>query len=257
MPRAPAIKEMFAGISPRYDLLNRILSLGVDRGWRRRARAALADPIRPPGPILDLCCGTGDLSLLLAQGGLEVTGVDFCHEMLVIGREKVRSAAAFRIRFAEADALTLPFPDAAFAGAAVAFGVRNLEDLDAGLRELARVLRPGGLLAVLEFATPRGGVARTFYRIYLTAYVPLIGRLVSGDAGAYAYLSSSIRAFPGQERFPRRLERAGLTEIRCEDLTGGIAALYLARKPIRGVRSRSGSARPPSGRAGGSRPDQR
>jgi len=184
---------------------------------------------------LDMCCGTGDLSLDLAASGYRVTGIDFCHEMLAIARRKAaRNArlpggAAFRV--AEADALRLPFRDGTFAVAAVAFGVRNLEDLDAGLREIARVLAAGGRLAVLEFGRPRAPVVGTLYSAYLRGFVPLLGRLISGDGGAYAYLSSSIQAFPDQSEFPERLRRAGFTDVRCEDLTLGVAALYTATKP--------------------------
>lgn len=240
LPEAGAIKRLFAGISPRYDLLNRLLSLGMDRAWRRRTAAAVLDGLAPAGGaprrILDLCSGTGDLAIELAHAGLEVTGADFCHEMLVIGREKAgrirerdgrpRSA----ITMAEADALRLPFPDATFSGAAIAFGVRNLEDLDAGLREFHRVLKPGGRLAVLEFGRPRGAVIGALYSIYLNLAVPIVGRLVSGSREAYAWLSSSIQAFPDQAAFPDRLKRAGFTDVRAQSLTFGIAALYVGRK---------------------------
>jgi demethylmenaquinone methyltransferase/2-methoxy-6-polyprenyl-1,4-benzoquinol methylase len=239
---------MFGSIAGRYDLLNRLLSFGIDRGWRRRAARRLAEGVaageRPDGAgakppsALDLCCGTADLALDLAAAGFRVVGVDFSHEMLVRGRAKTARAArrdgapAGRpIVLAEADALRLPFPDGGFAAAAVAFGVRNLEDLDAGLAEIRRVLGPGGRLAVLEFGRPRGRLAGAGYRLYLNLLVPLVGRIVSKDRGAYAYLASSIQGFPDQEAFPGRLLRAGFTEVRCESLTLGVAALYLALKP--------------------------
>lgn len=266
MPQASTIKMMFAGISPRYDLLNRILSLGVDRRWRRRAVRAVSDGLFSDGGAdaasrarregidgpagarrgsalraLDVCCGTGDLSLDLARAGFSVTGVDFCREMLIIGREKVASSTGESviqsgsrprgvIDLAEADALNLPLRDSSFDAACVAFGVRNLEDLDAGLREFARVIRSGGRIAVLEFGRPRGAIMRALYRVYLNVLVPLIGRLVSGRAGAYAYLSSSIQAFPDQTSFPERLRRAGFTETTTHDLTFGVAALYVGRR---------------------------
>ena len=235
MPDASSIKTLFAGISLRYDLLNRLLSFGVDRAWRRRAVAALRRRQRDGQgpPALDVCCGTGDLSLELAAGGFEVAGVDFCHEMLVEGRRKI-SADRSRILLSEADALHLPFPDATFAAATVAFGARNLADLDAGLREIQRVLKTGGSLAVLEFGRPDNPLTRALYGGYLNVVVPIVGRLISGRAGAYAYLSSSIQAFPDQSTFPDRLRRAGFAEVECNDLTFGIAALYVARKPAGG-----------------------
>jgi demethylmenaquinone methyltransferase / 2-methoxy-6-polyprenyl-1,4-benzoquinol methylase len=229
VPEATSIKMMFAGISPRYDLLNRLLSFGIDRIWRRRAVAALG--ASASGRVLDICCGTGDLGIDLSAAGGTVTGVDFCHEMLVLGRGKSARGGRALLRVAEADALRLPFSEGCFSAVAVAFGVRNLQDLDGGLREMARVLRPGGRLAVLEFGRPRAAAMRVLYAAYLNVWVPLVGRLVSGDGKAYAYLSSSIQAFPDQTLFPARLQRAGFTGVRCEDLTGGIAALYVAVKP--------------------------
>lgn len=229
---------MFAGISPRYDLLNRLLSLGVDRGWRARTVAALSPSVRSAcrsrenaPPALDICCGTGDLSLELAGGGFAVTGVDFCHEMLVLGRSKAQRNGRHTLRLAEADALSLPFRDGSFEAATVAFGVRNLQDLAVGLGEMMRVLRPGGRLAVLEFGRPRGFLLSLLYRVYLSSFVPLVGRLVSGDVQAYTYLSTSIRGFHDQTIFPRLLRDSGFSDVRVEELTGGIANLYLARKP--------------------------
>jgi len=230
MPESALVRRMFSGISPRYDLLNRLLSLGIDRGWRRRTVAALRNGgPEGPGRALDLCCGTGDLALELASGGFRVTGVDFCHEMLVRGRQKARGAEA--VRLAEGDALRLPFPDGVFTAASVAFGIRNLQDMDAGLAEMARVLRPGGRLAVLEFGRPRGWLLPLLYKVYLNAWVPVVGRLVSGDRAAYGYLASSIQAFPDVSVVEGRLLRAGFSRVEIEPLTGGIAWLYLATKP--------------------------
>jgi len=284
LPDSGFIRRIFAGISPRYDLLNRLLSLGVDRGWRRRAVSALtAGPPDPGIPgrearVLDICCGTGDLSLDLAKAGLEVTGADFCHEMLVIGRSKAAARGSGesrgRVRLAEADALRLPFRDGAFSGATVAFGVRNLQDLDAGLAEMRRVIGAGGRLAVLEFGRPQGAIVGPLYLLYLNVVVPIVGRLLSGSREAYGWLSSSIQAFPDQAAFPARLERAGFTEVRVESLTFGIAALYVGTAPARpvaegpepadgdrtaagSVTTPSGSASPPSGRGAGSPPGRR
>jgi demethylmenaquinone methyltransferase/2-methoxy-6-polyprenyl-1,4-benzoquinol methylase len=231
---------MFAGISSRYDLLNRLLSLGVDRSWRRRTVSALLGSFPGGGAraatsltALDICCGTADLALDLARGGFRVTGVDFCHEMLVLGRSKCGRADGLGPRLAEADALKLPFRDGTFAAATVAFGVRNLQDLDGGLAEIRRVLVPGGSLGVLEFGRPGGPLTASLYWIYLNGYVPVAGRVLSGDRSAYAYLASTIQAFPDQKTFPRRLAGAGFTGVRVEELTGGIANLYLATKPRR------------------------
>ena len=235
MPQGTAIRQMFAGISGRYDLLNRLLSLGIDRVWRRRTVEAVtgrgSGGSPRPGRVLDLCCGTGDLALALSARGHRVTGVDFCHEMLVLGRAKAAREPGAGLRMVEADALGLPFPEGSFDAATVAFGVRNLENLDRGLAEAARVLKPGGILAVLEFGRPRGLLMRGLYSVYLNGLVPLVGRLVSRDGTAYGYLSSSIQAFDDQSGFPARMERAGFTAVSCADLTGGIAALYTGRKP--------------------------
>ncbi len=230
---------MFARISPRYDLLNRLLSLGIDQGWRRRVVSAVSHGMETGhggdrnrvGRILDLCCGTGDLALQLAAQGHDVTGVDFCHEMLHIGRGRSSPRVSRPPRLVEADALALPFSDGSYDGATVAFGVRNLENLDRGLAEASRVLRSGGTLAVLEFGRPRGRFLATLYRIYLGRIVPFVGRLVAGAPAAYGYLSAAIQSFEDQAAFPRRLEQAGFTSVRCVNLTGGIAALYTARKP--------------------------
>lgn len=229
MPQGDDIRVMFAGIAGRYDLLNRLLSLRIDRRWRRRTVRAVAPP--RPGRILDLCCGTADLALDLAASGQAVTGVDFCREMLVIGRRKARRLGNAAPRLVEADALSLPFATGSYDGATVAFGVRNLQDLDRGLAEAARILKPGAVLAVLEFGRPRGRLLSPLYAFYLNVLVPLVGRLVSRDRGAYGYLSTSIQAFEDQQTFPRRLEKAGFVDIHCENLSGGIAALYTARKP--------------------------
>ena len=241
MPEAGFIREIFAAISSRYDLLNRVLSLGTDRRWRDRAVAAVTDGVSGSNAprILDVCCGTGDLTLALAGTGAWVAGADFCHEMLVLGREKAAHLRATlgrsngAVHLAEADALRLPFRDGAFAGVTVAFGVRNLSDLGAGLKELLRVLEPGGRLAILEFGRPRGRAIGALYALYLNVYVPVAGRLLSGSRDAYEWLASSIQAFPDQSLFPERLGRAGFTEIRAESLTFGIAALYVATKPNR------------------------
>ncbi len=171
------------------------------------------------------------MALALAARGYAVTAVDFCHDMLALGRRRAEGLGRGGPRIVEADALSLPFRDGAYDGATVAFGVRNLEDLDRGLAEAARILRAGGTLAVLEFGRPKGRILPFLYRLSLGKVVPFTGRLVAGAPAAYGYLSTSIQGFDDQEAFARRLERAGFTSNRCTDLTGGIAALYTARKP--------------------------
>ncbi|MBI2822441.1 MAG: bifunctional demethylmenaquinone methyltransferase/2-methoxy-6-polyprenyl-1,4-benzoquinol methylase UbiE [Acidobacteria bacterium] len=222
---------MFASIAPRYDLLNHLLSLSVDRLWRRRLVRQL-NGLNPSGLILDVCTGTADLAIELARKG-NVVGIDFCHPMLVIGRDKVRSRKlAGRIRLAEGDALCLPFATGAFDAVTVAFGVRNLEELQRGLQEFFRVLRPGGTLAILEFSRPVVPVFREIFQFYFDHIVPLLGRAVSGREGPYRYLPESVRKFPNREDFCRILRQCGFEGAANCNLSGGIAALYTASKPL-------------------------
>ena len=222
MPAAIEVRRMFGAIAGRYDLLNRILSLGTDMAWRERACEVLE--VARGERAIDLCCGTGDLSLALARRGARVIGADFSHEMLVIAAGKGAGTAGGLV---EADCLALPFSDGAFRVATVAFGVRNLSDLEKGLREIRRVLEPGGRLGILEFATPPGPLFRSIYRIYLRWAVPVVGALVSGRRSAYDYLSSSIQSFPDQTRMETILRGIGFTSVRHVDLARGIAALYI------------------------------
>jgi demethylmenaquinone methyltransferase/2-methoxy-6-polyprenyl-1,4-benzoquinol methylase len=215
---------MFAAIAPRYDFLNHLLSLNVDRRWRRAAVAQLAWEARRDGVYLDLCAGTLDLAATLARApGFHgsVIGADFVLPMLVRGRGK-----AARARPVGADALALPFADAAFDGAMVAFGVRNLADLDAGLREAARVLKPGARFVVLEFATPRFAPLRALYLFYFLRVLPGIGRLVSKHREAYSYLPESVLNFPDPGALARRIGAAGFRDVRFESLTGGICTVH-------------------------------
>ena len=218
------IRSMFAAIAPRYDLLNHLLSLNVDRRWRRAAVARLGWEAKPDGVYLDLCAGTLDLAAALAHSpGFRgtVVGADFVVEMLARGRGK-----AARARPVAADALDLPFPDAHFDGAMVAFGVRNLADLDAGLREAARVLKPGARFVVLEFATPRVAPLRALYLFYFRRLLPAIGRAVSKHRDGYSYLPESVLEFPEPDRLAGRLEGAGFSNVAYELLTGGICAVH-------------------------------
>ena len=220
------VREMFSAIAPRYDFLNHFLSLGIDRRWRRSAVDRLAWKARPAGLYLDACAGTLDLAAELArQGGFSgrVVGADFAEPMLRLGSRKGPAGA---IRPAAADALALPFADSSFDGATVGFGVRNLADLDAGLAELARVLRPGARLVILEFTTPVWGPFRAVYLFYFHRLLPLIGRAISRHPTAYSYLPESVNTFPAPAALRERLELAGFRDCAYSLLTGGIAALH-------------------------------
>ena len=233
MPKAGDIKYMFDSVADRYDLLNRVLSLGRDIYWRK----ALAKELAPRGDCraLDICCGTGDVALSLlrgSEGNLELTAADFSTSMCRAAREKIlhRYRGSSRLLVTGADALRLPFGDAAFDFATVAFGVRNFEDLQAGLAELARVIRPAGQLGILEFAPPRGALLNTLYRPYLSTVPPVLGKLLACSAGAYRYLYDSIRSFLEPAELSDALSSAGFENIRCRKLTFGITCLYLARR---------------------------
>jgi demethylmenaquinone methyltransferase / 2-methoxy-6-polyprenyl-1,4-benzoquinol methylase len=215
---------MFTAIAPRYDFLNHLLSLNVDRSWRRAAVARLGWEASPDGVYLDLCSGTMDLAAELArQRGFRgsVIGADFVVPMLVRGRGK-----APRTVPVGADALALPFPDARFDGALVGFGVRNLADLDAGLKEAARVLKPGARLVILEFATPQFAPLRAAYLFYFRRILPTIGRLVSKHRDAYTYLPESVLAFPEPAALAQRFAAAGFSNVEFDLLTGGICAVH-------------------------------
>jgi demethylmenaquinone methyltransferase / 2-methoxy-6-polyprenyl-1,4-benzoquinol methylase len=215
---------MFTAIAPRYDFLNHLLSLTVDRRWRRAAVRRLDWEVRPDGVYLDLCAGTLDLAATLARAPRfsgTVVGADFVVPMLELGKAK-----APRTRPVAADALVLPFADRQFDGAMVAFGVRNLADLDAGLREAARVLKPGARFVVLEFATPRFAPLRAAYLFYFCRVLPAIGRAVSKHRDAYTYLPESVLEFPDPDQLARRLALAGFRDVEYELLTAGICALH-------------------------------
>ena len=221
---AAYVRGLFTAIAPRYDFLNHLLSLNVDRSWRRAAVARLGWEARPNGVYLDLCAGTLDLAAELARRpGFRgtVLGADFAVPMLVRGKGK-----ASRTVPVGADALALPFPDAAFDGALVGFGVRNLADLDAGLVEAARVLKPGARFVILEFATPRFAPLRAVYLFYFRHILPAVGRMVSKHRDAYTYLPESVLAFPEPEALARRFAAAGFHDVGFELLTGGICAVH-------------------------------
>jgi demethylmenaquinone methyltransferase/2-methoxy-6-polyprenyl-1,4-benzoquinol methylase len=224
---------MFTSIAPRYDLLNHILSFNVDRiWWRRTARTFRHILIRPNARILDLCCGTGDMAFaLLRQAGkssAQIVGADFSHAMLRRAALKSANHAAAP-EWIEADALNLPFPDSHFDLVTSAFGFRNLADYDAGLREIARVLRPGGECGILDFGEP-GGVMGALYRIYFKQVLPRVGTMISGVRGPYAYLPASVERFPPPEEMLTRMRDAGFAEATWTPYTFGIAGLYRGKK---------------------------
>ena len=228
-----AVREMFTSIAPRYDLLNHVLSFNVDRiWWRRTARTFRHIVIRPDARILDLCCGTGDMAFALQrQAGkspAQIVGADFSHAMLQRAALKSADRAAAQ-QWIEADALNLPFPDSHFDLVTSAFGFRNLADYDAGLREIVRVLRPGGECGILDFGEPKG-IMGALYRIYFKQVLPRVGTMISGVRGPYAYLPASVERFPPPEEMLTRMKSAGFAEVTWTPYSFGIAGLYRGKK---------------------------
>jgi len=220
------VREMFTSIAPRYDLLNHLLSANVDRlWWWRTARSFATILSRPGARVLDLCCGTGDMAFALRNQSpeAEITGADFSHAMLKLALRK--SSPGRMVNWIEADALQLPFPDESFDLVTSAFGFRNLADYDAGLREIRRVLKPGGEYGILEFNDPPG-LRGKIYHLYFNSILPRIGRLISGNNGAYSYLPASVARFPGPEELIQRMNEAGFRDLSWTPYTFGIAGLY-------------------------------
>ena len=212
-----AVRTMFDRIAPVYDLMNRVMTAGLDGRWRRLTARSV---VRPGDRVLDACCGTGDLALADERAGGRVVGLDFSERMLERARRKGPS-----VKWMRGDLLELPFEDASFDAATVGFGVRNVADLERSLRELRRVLRPGGRLGILEITEPRG-LLRPFYRLWFYGVVPLlVGRVLRGGS-AYSYLPASVRRFPGPEDLSRLLEQAGFEGVSFRLLAGGIVALH-------------------------------
>jgi len=227
---AGRVREMFGRIARRYDLLNHLLSGNVDKRWRKivatRVREKLSQNSR--ARILDVACGTGDLSLSLFEiTGAGVVGTDFCRPMLAIAAGKTSG----RIRLIEGDALDLPFRDGTFDVATIAFGLRNLSNVESGLAELSRVLKPGGWVAVLEFSRPANAILRPMFNLYFRRLLPMMGGLVSGSLSAYTYLPQSVQKFPDQSQLSLLMEQVGFDQVGYENLTGGIAALHMGRRP--------------------------
>lgn len=221
------VEAMFDSISPHYDLLNRVLSLGTDRRWRRRAIDLIGRHVTP-SHILDVATGTGDLAIAAMKLAPEkITGIDISNEMLAIGRRKVETLRLTgRIEMLRGDSLSMDFADGTFDVAMSAFGVRNFEETLTGLREMHRVIRPGGMVMVLEFSKPSWFPMKQIYGFYFRRILPRIGRSVSGDPGAYSYLPESVKTFPDNEAFLDLLREAGFEKARQKRLTGGIASIY-------------------------------
>ena len=216
-----SVRGMFDRIAPVYDVMNHVMTAGLDRRWRK---LAASEVVWPGDRVLDACCGTGDLAVAAEQRGGRVVGLDFSEKMLERARKK--SGA---IEWVQGDALALPFGDAEFDAATVGFGVRNLADLEGGLRELARVLKPGGKLAVLEITRPTG-LLKPFFRLWFDGVVPVLGRVLPGGQ-AYTYLPASVRRFPGPDDLSALFESAGFEAVRYRLLGGGIVALHVGTRP--------------------------
>jgi demethylmenaquinone methyltransferase / 2-methoxy-6-polyprenyl-1,4-benzoquinol methylase len=239
---AKAVQEMFTSIAPRYDLLNHVLSFNIDRLWWWRTARRFDAILRRPGVrVLDLCCGTGDMAFALRRraksANVKILGADFSHAMLQRAAQKENGITAAKtdpgqalsLRWVEADALLLPFPNGHFDLVTSAFGFRNLADYDAGLREIARVLGPGGECGILDFGEPHGVIGEV-YRVYFKRVLPAIGTLISGVRGPYAYLPASVERFPSPDEMMMRMKKAGFGEASWTPYTMGVAGLYWGAK---------------------------
>ena len=228
------IRRMFGEIAPKYDFLNHLLSMNIDRLWRWKTTRLV--PIRNGGPMLDLCTGTGDLAFTYLKhtaGEVEIVGADFCHEMLVLAEAKARQRKLTRIRFVEADTQELPFPDNTFEVVTVSFGLRNVTDTDRGIEEMIRVCQPGGRIAILEFSKPKHWLMSRIYSTYFRFLLPLVGQLFSRSKdSAYRYLPESVMQFPEGAELVEKLESHGLREVKQYPFTFGISTLYVGTKPI-------------------------
>ena len=213
------VRAMFDRIAPVYDAMNRVMTMGLDQRWRRLA----AEVVHPGDRVLDAACGTGDLAVAAERAGGTVTGLDFSERMLERARSKSSS-----IEWVQGDVMELPFEDGSFDAATIGFGIRNVSDLEGGLRELARVLRPGGRFAVLEITRPRG-LLRPFFRLWFDVLVPLAGKILPGGS-AYSYLPASVRRFPGPDDLADAMRRSGFENVRYRLLAGSIVALHVGER---------------------------
>lgn len=231
LEHAKAVREMFSGIAPRYDLLNHLLSANIDKRWRRLVSRSLSGVLSNPNAIvLDVACGTGDLAVELQQAGsARVIGTDFCRPMLTIAAEK-NEKSGLSIPYIEADGMNLSFGEGTFDAVTIAFGLRNFSNWESGLIEFHRLLKPGGRLAILEFSSPIVPGFRQLFNFYFTRILPRIGGAVSGSRGAYEYLPNSVSKFPDQKKLAKMLEDTGFADVSYRNLTGGIAALHLGTK---------------------------
>ncbi len=226
------VREMFTQIAPRYDLLNHLLSLQLDRVWRARTARKLKPVLnRPDAVVLDLCCGTGDLAFAMSRKGkARIIGADFAHTMLVRANAKAATEVNGRVSFLESDALQLPFADESFDLVTAAFGFRNFANYEAGLKEMQRVLKPGGTIAILEFTEPPAGLFGDFYRWYFRKILPKVGGAISGDAAAYKYLPSSVARFFRPDELCELMRGVGLQNVEAAVWTGGTVALHTGLK---------------------------
>ncbi len=230
--RAARVEDLFAAVAPRYDLINDLQSFGLHRVWKRRL-VRLAS-VRPGEHALDVCCGTGDVTFALARKDAEATGFDFSAPMLDVARRRAAALlGSFRSapRFVQGDALSLPFADASFDVVTISYGLRNLADIDRGLRELTRVLRPGGRLLVLDFGKPELIAWRRLYFAYLRWCVPVFGRLFCGDADTHGYILDSLQKYPAQRGVDAKLRGLGYEETAVSDLLGGVMGINHGRRP--------------------------
>ncbi len=231
LKHAQTVREMFSRISPKYDFLNHFLSINIDKSWRRLVSKKLKDILeRKDAVVLDVACGTGDLSVeLQTNATAKIIGTDFCRPMLEIAAEK-NERGNVSIPYIEADALSLPFTDASFNAVTIAFGLRNLANWEDGLRELLRVLKPDGKLVVLEFSSPIIPGFRQIFQFYFKGILPKIGGIFSGSRGAYEYLSESVSRFPDQKNLAKMMRETGFSDVEYKNLTGGIAAIHIGTR---------------------------
>jgi demethylmenaquinone methyltransferase/2-methoxy-6-polyprenyl-1,4-benzoquinol methylase len=228
------VEEMFDSIAPAYDFMNRAMTLGIDRLWRRRAVRFIGRTVPAPRHIVDVATGTGDLAIAMARAlpQARITGIDLSEGMLAVGRRKAADAGLDgRISFEKGDGLALPVVDGSADVVTIAYGIRNFADIPGGYRSMFRALRPGGILVVLELSTPRGFVAGALYRLYTRTLIPLVGRLVSKDSRAYSYLPESIAAVAQGNAMTALMEQAGFTACSARAMTFGSCTLYIGKKP--------------------------